>query len=166
MRRRNFFLGLAGLGALGAVGGWRFARTTPQEAIMTVLRKRLDYLILDEAGMRRFAADMLSRSGISSLRLRALSTLAPLYNHLALTGHDGWLENVRHGEERLTTMFLLSSDFFRNGRQEKRTVHYLAYYDPLQTCTSNPFARPVTPGPAAPTAPAWPAAAAAAAAAR
>jgi hypothetical protein len=160
IRRRGFLIGLGELGVLSAIGGWRVARTTPQEAIITVLRKRLDYLRLDEAGIRRFANDLVARGDVSPVRLRVLAAFAPLYNRLSLRGHTGWLQTVRHGEERVTTAFLLSSDFFKNGRNESLPVHYVGFYEPMVNpvpCGS-PFARPVTPdnpgdsGPASPTA--------------
>lgn len=37
--------------------------------------------------------------------------------------------------------FLLSTDFFQNGADERRLVRYVAFYDPYQTPCYNPFAR-------------------------
>jgi hypothetical protein len=166
IRRRGFLIGLGGLSVLaGVAGGWRAGRTTPQEAVITVLRKRLDYLRLDEDGVQRFADDLMARDLVSPVRLRALAAFAPLYNRLSMSGHEGWLQAVRHGEDRVATAFLLSSDFFKNGRNESLVVHYLGFYEPMRNprgaACNSPFARPLgldTPGNAVP---AWPAEAAA-----
>jgi hypothetical protein len=54
---------------------------------------------------------------------------------------DGFIDTaIRHGEERVTTLFLLSSDFFVNGADISRPVSYVGYYDPARAC-GNPFAR-------------------------
>jgi hypothetical protein len=129
----------AGAGLLG-VGGWRFLRSHDEEAILMVLRKRLGYLHLDEAGMRAFASDLASRKLVSSGKLRLMVTLGPLYRRLALNERNSITAAIRHGEERIVTNYLLSSDFFINGVDETRTVRYLGFYDPLHAC-SNPFAR-------------------------
>jgi hypothetical protein len=144
MQRRTFLL--AGAGVLTAfVGGWRALASSQHEVVMQVLRKRLSYLRLDEAGLRRFAADMVARDIISPVRLHALGAMMPFYQHLALAGREGWLHSMRHGEERIITLFLMSSDFFAHGAREDRTVHYLDFYDARNNpmACSNPFARPV-----------------------
>jgi hypothetical protein len=141
MKRRAFLsFGLAG--GLVGLGAWRTLCTTQQEAVVAVLRKRLNYLQLDEANLRRFAQDAVARQAVSGPRLRLLAAAGPLYSQIALSGHDLISEGVRHGEERVVTLFLLSSDFFQNGRDETRPVRYVSYYDPVQAC-GNPFARPI-----------------------
>jgi hypothetical protein len=104
------------------------------------LRKRLGYLRLDETGVQQFAKDLAAKGQLSTLRLRLLPAAGPLYSDLALSGHSALENGIRHGEERVVTMFLLSSDFFKSGMDETRVVQYLGYYDPLQAC-GNPFAR-------------------------
>ena len=37
------------------------------------------------------------------------------------------------------TRFLASTDFFQNGADESRTLHYVAYYDPYVSSCYNPF---------------------------
>lgn len=166
MRRRSFVFSFAGLAALVGVGGWRVAKTNQQEAIIDVVRKRLGYLRIDDADLKRFANDLVASHKISPIRLKALAAVSPIYEHLGLTGHEGWLETVRHGEERITTSFLLSSDFFKKGANTSLPVRYLGPYDPMIPCNT-PFARLVpTFEPPAEKAPTLPAAAAATAAAR
>lgn len=168
MDRRHFIAGLAG-GTIVLAAGGRVASTTQQDAVIAVLRKRLDYLCIDEPGARRFADDLVAHATVSGVRLRVLAALAPLYLRVPLTGNQDWKQLIRHGEEHITTAFLLSSDFFRNSRQESLPVRYLGFYDPWHNpvACGSPFARPL-PGAGMPRSSppqAWPAAAAGAAAA-
>ena len=138
--RRQFIDAL--LGGLVVASGWRYWHSNQEDAIMLVLRKRLDYLKLDPQGMRAFAADLVSQHLLSPIRLKLIGAAAPLYRRLGLNGHDALQETIRHGEERVVSNYLLSSDFFLLGSDERRTVHYLNFFDALRAC-SNPFARPV-----------------------
>ncbi len=65
--------------------------------------------------MRAFARDMVARKVIASNRLHAILAAGPLYSKLALTDDNALDRSVHHGEERITTAYLLSSDFFLNG---------------------------------------------------
>jgi hypothetical protein len=141
MNRR--YVLLAGAGAMCSVIGWRLAHSSDESAIIKVLQKRLDYLRLDDSGVRRFASDLKQHRMISSFRLRTMDSVGPLYTGLALTAHNSLDDAIRHGEERVTTHYLISSDFFKNGADESRVVAYLGYYDPMVACSS-PFARPMT----------------------
>jgi len=136
--RRQLIAGV--LGSLAAASGWRYWRSNEAEAILLVLHKRLDYLRLDPAGTRAFAADLVSRNLVSPKRLKLIGAFAPLYMRVGLNGHDALQATIRHGEERVVSSFLLSSDFFVKGADTTRTVRYLGLYDPLKAC-SNPFAR-------------------------
>jgi hypothetical protein len=141
MNRR--YVLLSGAGAVCSVIGWRLARSSDESAILKVLYKRLNYLRLDDSGVRRFARDLKQHRMISSLRLRAMDSAGLLYTGLALSSHNTLDDAIRHGEERVTTHYLISSDFFKNGADESRVVAYLGYYDPMVACSS-PFARPMT----------------------
>jgi hypothetical protein len=141
MKRRHFLL--SSLGALCGVVGWRFAQSSDESAIIKVLHKRLDYLRLDEAGVRRFTHDLTANRVISSSRLRTIDAAGALYTGLALSSNSTLEDGIRHGEERVVTQYLISSDFFQNGADESRIVHYVAYYDPFIACNSL-FARPMT----------------------
>ena len=136
--RRQVIAGV--LGGLAAVTGWRYWRSNEEDAILLVLRKRLDYLQLDPQGARAFATDLAASHLLSRMRLKLIGTFAPLYTRFGLNGHDALQAGIRHGEERVVSNFLLSSDFFINGADTARTVRYLGFYDPLRAC-SNPFAR-------------------------
>jgi hypothetical protein len=141
MKRRVFLVSAAA--AFGVVIGWRLSSSRQQAAIAKVLYKRLDYLKLDEAGVRRFADDLSSHKVISSLRLRILDAAGELYTGTTPSPGGRIDRALRHGEDRIVTQYLISSDFFTHGADKSRTVNYFGYYDPLVAC-NNPFARPVT----------------------
>ena len=145
MRRRHVLGGVAGGLALLAAAGWR---TTPkhtlQEVVVAVLRKRLPYLNMEEEGLKRFATDLVANAVISPLRLRTLGALLPVYRRVSLEGEQNYMPELLHGEERITTLYLISSDFFQNKEREDREIRYMGYYDPLvRAACSSPLARPI-----------------------
>jgi hypothetical protein len=145
MRRRSVLGALGGGLALLAAAGWR---TTPkhtlQEVVVAVLRQRLPYLRLEEEGLKRFAIDLVKNAVISPLRLRTLGALLPVYQRVSLSGEEQYIPELLHGEERITTLYLISSDFFQNHQREDREIRYLGYYDPLiRAACSSPLARPI-----------------------
>jgi hypothetical protein len=143
IKRRGVLLGLTALGGLTGIVGWRFSQATPEQAIAMVIRKRLAYLRLDEAGVQRFARELAAKNDIANYKLRALVAAGRLYSGVSYPGYNAISNAIRKGEDRIVTVYLLSSDFFVMGADEGRTVHYLQLYDALRAC-SNPFARPVT----------------------
>jgi len=127
-------------GIFGGYVGWRYFGSSDEEAFVTVVRRRLDYLKLDLDGVNAFARDMAARHLISNGRLRFLNVVTPLYMHATLSTKSRFGSALRHGEERIVTNYLLSSDFLINGADESRVVRYLGYYDPMRAC-GNPFAQ-------------------------
>ena len=140
IKRRSFLV--AGLATCVGIVGVRFASTKDEESIIAVLRKRLHYLKMDEKGLRAFAHDLAARHEIATDRLRMIGVAGPLYTKVDFSGQNVFSKALRHGEERITSLYFLSSDFFINGADVSKTVHYLGYYDPLHSC-GNPFARRV-----------------------
>jgi hypothetical protein len=140
MKRRYFLL--SGFAAACGLVGWRFARSTEEAAIVKVLHKKLEYLKLDADGVQRFARDLAASKTISNARLRILNAAGPLYTRSELSAGNMLGNGIHHGEDKVVTVFLLSSDLFKNGADQTRTVHYLGLYDPMIAC-GNPFARPV-----------------------
>ena len=136
--KRRYFLFAVVAGLIGA----RFLISSDEKSIIAVLRKRLDYLRLDEEGLRAFAADLAAKHKIASSRLRWVSAAGFLYDHFNSFGSNALAHGVLHGEERIVTDYLLSSDFFVNGQDETRVVKYLGFFDPMKAC-ANPFARRV-----------------------
>lgn len=141
MNRRQFSAAALIATVLGAAG-LRYAMSRDQDGIIAAIRKRLGYLRLDEAGLRRFADDLAATHEISSTRLRVVGAAAPLYQRIEPRHWTTVGPAVRHSEDHVTTQYLLSSDFFINGADEKRLVRYLGLYDAMRPC-ANPFARPV-----------------------
>lgn len=114
-----------------------------EQTIEMVLRRRLDYLDLDPAGVRQFAHDMAQLHVLSRQRLRMLSFMSPVYERLKLSdGGNSLAQLLRHGEDRLVSTYLLGSDFFVNGADTARPVKYLGLLDARHAC-GNPFARAV-----------------------
>lgn len=140
MNRRKLIIGC--IVAAAAVLGARLGVASPEDAVIRVLRKRLDYLNLDPEGVHRFAADVQRKKFVSRFRLMVIDFVGPLYSETNVSpdGHPG--DTLRHGEDHVVTQFLISSDFFINGADTNRVVKYLGWYNPLQAC-GNPFARPV-----------------------
>jgi hypothetical protein len=138
MRRR--YVLLTGLAGLTGILGVRFAFGSPESAIIKVISKQLGYLKLEPAGVRQFAQDLAARKLVSPTRLRIIDSAGPLYTANAMSAYNKLYDGIHHGEERVTTQYLMSSDFFKNGADESREVHYLGYYDPMTPC-NNPFAR-------------------------
>ena len=144
MTRRGVVAGLAGLGGIGAFVGWDFAHSTKEDGVATILYKRLDYLTLDPVGVRQFAQDYVKNMAtqISGEKLREVAALGMIYRLLDPSPDNIVSRITRFGEDRIVTRYLLSSDFFLLGSDERRTVRYLNFFDALRAC-SNPFARPV-----------------------
>jgi hypothetical protein len=138
MIKRRYFV----LAVLAGAAAIRFAFSSEAASIVAVLRKRLDYLRLDDAGVHSFARDLAALHRMSSSRLRLVSALGPLYSQVDSAKDSVLVNGIRHGEERIVTTYLLSSDFFSHGQDESRVVNYLGIYDPFRAC-GNPFARPV-----------------------
>src|SRR5579863_7997739 len=106
MKRRHLLL--AGFGALCGLTGLRLALSNDESAIIKVVYKRLPYLKLDDAGVRQFAGDIKQVHAISSARLHLLGAAGPLYTDTALAAHNGFNDSLHHGEDRITTQYLLS----------------------------------------------------------
>jgi hypothetical protein len=143
LTRRGFLIGgLVAVGVAG-LGVLAFGRAGAEAHIVTVVRRRLSFLKLDEAGLREFASDQVG----------ALLAKRPTWNRLKYHFLNAFTRSFskydrssdkRSRSERTTdgfaSTYLLSSDFFRNGADTSRAVHYVSFYDPMIPC-GNPFAR-------------------------
>lgn len=94
----------------------RLMRLAPAERI----RRHFDYLRLDAGGVERFVSDYRKRFG--RRRLDAPDRLDEMFD-----------------------VFLLSTDFFPRGADERNEVRYVALYDPYTRPCWNPFPN-TTPG--------------------
>jgi hypothetical protein len=137
--RRGFLLS-----TLALIGGsvlWRVSLGSEEQAIVRVLRKRLDYLQLDDEDLHTFARDLLAQHVVSTDKLKAVGGLTFLYQHFSIFGSQASSRILRHGEERIVSFYLLSSTFFLNGADESKPVRYISFYNPLDRPCGNPFAR-------------------------
>jgi hypothetical protein len=145
INRRRFLLTGAGVVAVGGLGLWGFGRLGAEAKIVAILRRRLNFLQLDQAGLHGFARDqvgaMLNRRVPTWNRLRYhfLSAVAPSFQRYYRSADTR--SRIAKAEDAFVSTYLLSSDFFINGSDESRLVRYVAFYDPGRPC-SNPFARP------------------------
>ena len=137
LSRRGFIIA-TGVGLSGVVG-LRLALTSDADAIAAVLRKRLNYLDLDEAGVLSFARDLARTRIIATGKLRLAAAVGLLDFEPPAIGY--FTTVLHHGEERVVTAYLLSTDFFLSGADEARKVRYLGYYDPFKDACLNPFPR-------------------------
>jgi hypothetical protein len=140
LTRRQWFAAAAS-GAV-ALAGWRYTASSEQDGIIAVLYKRLDYLMLDEPGVRAFASDEVAQGAVRGSKLRVIDAAQPVYEHLPQSA----AQLLARGEERIVTLYLMSSDFFLNGADISLPVRYLGYFDPIERprpC-GNPFWRPVS----------------------
>ena len=144
LNRRQFLASIAA-GVTGLVT-WRYLASTEEGAIVDIVRKRLYYLKLDPTGVNAFARDLVKRKIISGGKLRLIDMAGPVYTQLSShIGNNALAHNFKHGEERIASMYLMSTDFFRNGYDESKVVRYIEFYEPfvrLHACQT-PFARPV-----------------------
>ncbi len=142
--RRRVLVG--GIGVVGAVGlaGWGVGRVGLKAEIVALLKRRLDFLKLDEKGVQTFATDKVDAIFNKKIptwnRLRYhFGAQLPSYSRYYRT--DGLSRTARF-EEGVVQLYLLSSSFFINGADESKLVEYVGYFDPTHPC-QNPFAKPV-----------------------
>ena len=145
MPSRRQFLATVAAGLTGLVT-WRYLRSTEEGAIVDIVQKRLYYLKLEPNGVSAFAKDLVKRKIISNRKLRLIDMAGPVYTQLSShLGHNSLAQNFKHGEERIVSMYLLSTDFFQNGHDESKVVRYIEFYEPfvkIRPCNT-PFACPV-----------------------
>lgn len=134
--RRGVLVGIAACATLGAA---RFASVSAEDAIVAVLRNRLDYLKLDAAGLRSFARDLIANGSIGAMKIRAAGAVGLLIPAPSTTAMLSTM--LRAGEEHIVSTYLLSSSFFAEGGDIGKVVEYLGYYDPHQHPCGNYFAR-------------------------
>lgn len=118
---RRRFIGLVALVGAGLGSGCKEAPKHHKQVdndtdpIVSILRRKLGDLELDDDGMRAFATEWLERT-------------------------KGKLAFLSRNEEMVASFYLLSSDFFLHQADESRVIQYVSLYDPRLGCR-NPFAR-------------------------
>jgi hypothetical protein len=107
LSRRQWFAAAAS--GIAAIVGWRYASSDEQDGIVAVLRRRLDYLVLDEPGVRAFASDLAIHGKIHGSKLRLLDAARPIYERMPQSMKALALPLARRAH---VTLYLMSSDFF------------------------------------------------------
>lgn len=142
--RRGILLGglaFAAVASFGLLG----ADIVAKSEIVSLVRQRLRFLKLDEAGLQSFAKDHIA----TVVGKRPTWNRVKYHFRLMFAKRGGvsygFSSDKRTRKERmadsLATTYLLSSDFFVNGADESSVVQYVSHYDYLRPC-NNPFARP------------------------
>jgi hypothetical protein len=143
-RRRLIVGGLGAVGAMG-LGVWGVGRLGFQMEVVSILRRRLGFLKLEEGGVRAFAKDQTRATFDKKIptwnRLRYHFVASNASSFKRFSRSTDMRSRMGTFEDTLVSTYLLSSDFFWNGSDESRKVNYVAYYDPIRPC-HNPFARP------------------------
>jgi len=141
LSRRTLFT-LAGSAALAGTFGlvkWRFG--DPREVVVAILHQRVGYLRVDPSVFNTFAKDYVEYRKTFAKDLKHLSALAL---PLRFMSPYSWLKQghpYRRLEDNVVSKFLLSTDFFQNGANDRTLVTYLSFYDPQRVVCRNPFAR-------------------------
>lgn len=102
--------------------------TDPFEGVAKgIIKSELNYLTLDEEGLDKFVADY---------------TRAKDRNYkLFMKGYSLFgVSAARSGKiHQMVSAYLLSSDFFQNKMDDKRTIKYVGLYDPYTRPCAHPF---------------------------
>ena len=135
MKRRKFIT-IAALGsavvALPAIGF--SSNTFFKQAIASIVQRELHYLKLDEQGVKKFVDDFADEINAGALS-RAQKIKMKVGTEYLVPGSI----DKSQVTDRIVTLYLLSSDFFMNKMDEKRTVKYVGMYDTYKRACSNPF---------------------------
>jgi hypothetical protein len=132
-RRRFIAAALGGAGLLALPAG--YAATGFRRSAEGLLMRELGFLRHDPEGIDRFIdAYFANASAADRLRINVLYVLR--------RGPDeSWTV------EDMVNQYLLGSDFFRTGMDERRVVRFAALYSPHAGGCSNPFAETYHPRP-------------------
>ena len=151
IKRRTFLLGGLGVILVAGLGVIGVGPVAAQAEIASLVRRRLNFLKMDEAGLEQFAKDQVSallakRPTWNRWKYHLLSIFTRQFAQYG-TSNDT-RTRMQHTADNFATLYLLSSDFFVNGADESSTIQYTGLYDSLRACSS-PFARPPIDTPAA-----------------
>jgi len=147
---RRAFLVTSAVTLVGTAGGfWLFKAGyfNQQQRIARILLaafdKRIAFLHWDRGEVKQFIQDFMAddRNANFLQKVNKLSYLYPIYNYSHLLEATHYANKLHNFEERVISRFLLSTDFFWDGANEKQVITYLNYYDPHRSPCQNPFAQ-------------------------
>lgn len=130
MKRRRFLL-LTGLAAGSVVVPASLYLLSPgiKQYAQLLIERELNYLKLEPGSVSRYVEDYFNATGnnlVSRLKWKTM-----YYLNFNWEKSDQILELIKY--------YLLSSDFFINKTDERKTVHYLGLYSPYKSPVPNPF---------------------------
>ncbi len=132
---RRTFLGLT-FATLATLTTGSFQLFNSNERFNLFIQKSFPWLSFDIDVVEKFKKDYFQyrcKSFSCQLKFSMFLILetTPLFDKVLLKKRD-------FSREPLLTQFLLSSDFFKNGMKEDRTIKYYLYYDPYINPCDNP----------------------------
>jgi len=110
-----------------------------RDLVVSVLRRNLAYLNLDEIDLYAFADEFVADRGTFGMRGHLLALAFPVLDRVDFLNPRQ--EQMERFEYRVVSRFLLSTDFFWNGADESRPIRYVSYNSPFQRACGNPFAQ-------------------------
>lgn len=132
---RRVFIGLSVAGGVAAIGVTGWLATRPPEQTPELPQKRADAAPEATGPTEEAKAVMDAVTGAMSYLTLADGTLEAF-----AADHLRFLRKTRRYETNdLPQQFLMSTDFFQNGADEKRAVKYVAYFDPYMSPCYSPF---------------------------
>jgi len=144
-RRKLLLGGALGAGAAAALycGGWWYLKVRepdPTDILLAILRKHTARLIVKDEDLVAFVEAIKGRHEHSAT-LAWMGMLGPIYRHLDVFSLTREMRGkMRLLEDEVVGEFLLSTDFFHRGADEKRELRYLGVFDPYERQCMNPFA--------------------------
>ena len=119
---------IAGVGsAIAAVAAVKFLTNSFEDSVEMMIRKELDFLTLDEAGVKEFAKQYsYTKDKEYKLAIRAYSLIG--------------IKASQSGKiHQLVSNYLLSTDFFIHKMDEFRKIEFVALYNPYTHPCAHPF---------------------------
>jgi hypothetical protein len=145
LTRRRFLLAAVPVCTSLYIGGWwifNVRRGETPQIVISILKKRLNYLNISDQNLEAFASDLQATlpSGIRKLVSWA-GILEPVYSRIEVFHATPYTKKrFEELEEFIISRFLLSSDFFYNNEREDREIQYIGLFPYARPC-GNPFAR-------------------------
>lgn len=127
----------------GGYGLLKWFTAEPADIIIAILKRRIGYLNVDRDTFKVFAGDYVKWKAGEGRKLKMLSVVSFPAQHISPYDLLPQGNPVRRLENNVVSQFLLSTDFFQNGANENRKIHYRQFYNPLVTICANPLMRKV-----------------------
>lgn len=139
--RRKFFALGAGIigGAVAVTTAYKWLGGKPQNVIISILNRRLTQLNVDKTSFGPFSIAYLDYRKEYRKQLSIMSIVSWPLQYLSPYAVLPQGSPIHRLEDNIVSMYLMSTDFFQNGANEKRQIQYLSFYDPYISVCRNPF---------------------------